>query len=292
LQTKARLAAPTFNCFVGMDQTGAVNASGKPRALPCSVLVRKKSAWRLILTGADKKLLTVPRFSLQTLSDLLRPCGASLGPDTAILADCVMGLPWKSWKRTGERAGDLRAVLRQSADGTAYGRAASEAFFSRWTDLPLPQRECEKLSGSNSVFLTKPYQKNIQTGTYRIWRDMALAGDVDDFSFWPFDPVQRKFPWVFEGYPSFYWKHWFGFKKRDPQAFNEVLSRAEAYGLTIEAPSVEFLIDHPDHADAAVLSLAGLVMQARKVLFEPYSGFSLSAPARVEGWIAGVGAAV
>ncbi len=289
MQAKERLNGPSFKCFVGVDQTGAVSASGKTKALPCAVLFRRKNIWQLVLTEEKGTPLTTPNFSSQALSDLLRSCGTRLGPDTAILADCVMGLPWRSWKLTGEKAGDLRAVLRRSADGTAYGRAASEAFFSRWSETQVTSRECEKLCGSNSVFLTKPYQKNIQTGTYRIWRDIALAGDVDDFSFWPFDAHKRKFPWVFEGYPSFYWKHCFGFKKREPQSFEKVLLKAREYGLVIEAPPVGFLADYPDHADAAVLCLAGLILQTRKVLLEPYSGFGLSAPARVEGWIAGVG---
>lgn len=284
-----KLVQPSFDCIIGVDQTGAVRG-GKPKPLPCTVLLRRSSGWDLFSLGETGRPLSLPNFSAQSIAQILEPYRHPLDANVGILVDCVLGLPWRTWKQTGEKPGDLRAVIRHCVLENAYGKAASETFFGRWKQEgeEICQRECERVSGSNSVFLTVPHQKNIQTGTYRIWRDLALAGDEDSFSFWPFDPVDRGRPWIFEGYPSFYWKHLFGKRVRKAASFPSVLAAARGYGLCIRAEQRARLSQDPDLADAAVLALAGLVLQHRNLLFSPFPGFGLEASARTEGWIAGV----
>jgi hypothetical protein len=279
---------PTFNCFVGVDQTGAVQPSGKPKPLPCAVLIQHKGVWNLRAASNDGQRFTLPSFSTSSLSTALRSAGGNLGADTAILADCVFGLPWRSWRRTGQKAGDLRALMRLSADGWAYGRRSSEAFFSRWAETEIPMRECERIAGSNSIFKTRPFQKNIQTGTFRIWRDLATYGDEDYFSFWPFDAASSSRPWVFEGYPSYYWYFFFGHRYRSPLFFSSIIESLQTQGWKLESPHTSYFEKDPNLADAGILCLAGLLMQKHQRLFQPFHDFGRVAAARTEGWIAGV----
>lgn len=277
-----------FRCFVGIDQTGAVRASGRPHPLPCAVLERGSAEWKLHLADGDLKPLAVDSFASQSFEKLLEPFHRTLGAKVALMVDCVFGLPWQSWRAVGEKPGDLRSLIRQCTQENAYGRSASEAFFGKWSGGQILRRECERVSGSNSVFQTRPFQKNIQTGTFRIWRDLALHGDEDAFSFWPFDPVQSGRPWVFEGYPSFYWRQLFKMRSRTVAAFPEVLEAVRSFGLKVRWEHPKNFRLTPDAADAAVLALAGLVLQHEGRLFRPFNAFALQASARAEGWIAGV----
>ncbi len=279
---------PRFQCFLGVDQTGAVLPSGRPKSLACTVLVRRGEEWVLYATHPSGKPLALPCFNSQFIEILLESFRQSLDANVAMMVDCVLGLPWVSWKHTGERPGDLRSLLRLCALETEYGRGASEAFFSKWNvSESLPRRACELATGSNSVFQTWPYQKNIQTGTHRIWRDLTSIGDEDYFSFWPFDPPRRARPWVFEGYPSYYWKHLFGFRKRVPSAFPLVIAALREQGVSIRVCGKSAIQRDCNLADAAILSLAGLVLQERRKLFQPFEGFEWNLSARAEGWIAG-----
>jgi hypothetical protein len=280
---------PVFDCIVGVDQTGAVTSSGKPRALATTVLIRKGDDWVLHATHASGKPMSLPCFNSQYLEILLESFRHSLDANVGLMVDCVLGLPWTSWKSAGERPGDLRSLIRHCAQADAYGRKAGEAFFSKWNSEPdFPRRQCERISGSNSVFQIRPHQKNIQTGTYRIWRDLALAGDEDYFSFWPFDTPRRGRPWIFEGYPTFYWRSLFGRRSRSPEAFASVVTAVRSYGISVRVVGRAAIARDPNLADAAVLALAGLVLQHRSALFCPFEQFPLQLAARAEGWIAGV----
>lgn len=278
---------PFFDFFIGVDQTGAVQA-GRPKPLPCVVLARKGEDWVMTATQRSGKPLSLPHFSSQCFENLLEPFRRGLDANVGLIVDCVFGLPWASWKATGERPGDLRSLIRHCSSETDYGRAASEKFFGKWSGDVLQRRECERLSGSNSVFVTRPYQRNVQTGTYRIWRDLALAGDEDYFSFWPFDPPKRGRPWIFEGYPTFYWRSLFGKRTRSPHAFDTVVTTARAYGLSLRVKGRAAIAADPNLADAAILALAGLLLQQKENLFSPFEQFPLQLCARAEGWIAGV----
>lgn len=278
-----------FQCFVGVDQTGAVRPDGVPHPLPCAILVGRDGEWALQTVQRSGKSLSIPSFTHQALEELLATVHVHLDHRVAVLVDCVFGLPWQSWREAGERPGDVRALIRTCAFEQAYGRNASAAFFGRWNaTTTFHRRECERVAGSNSLFQLQPAQKNIQTGTYRIWRDLAASGDEDLFSFWPFDALGSGRAWVFEGYPSFYWKNLFGCRSRSAAGLKKVFATVRGEGIPLRIKGKAAMSRNPDLADAGVLALAGLMLQRRERLFQPFESFPLFAPARAEGWIAGV----
>ena len=53
-----------------------------------------------------------------------------------------------------------------------------------------------------SVFKNKPFQKNVQTGTFRIWKDLGSDKEYENFSFWPYETESLNKYTVCEAYPS------------------------------------------------------------------------------------------
>jgi hypothetical protein len=97
--------------------------------------------------------------------------------------------------------------MRQAAAHEGVGLKAGEDFFSKYfpeikefssQDLI---RAAEVELGCLSVFKNKPFQKNVQTGTYRIWSDLGKNGNYKDFNIWPYQNEQGR-AYLCEGYPS------------------------------------------------------------------------------------------
>jgi hypothetical protein len=282
--------------IVGVDQTGAAQQGGKSaRPLPVAAIR---------ISDDQMEYLSPPEgvFALSSLS-----VGALLkwgGPlverawaqgKVVLVVDAVLGLPHSVWQALGSE--NLYALFdRASREGgeCPYGRPPAERFFrqilleSGWSeDAPLPQRQPEVLAGANSVFQTRPYQKNIQTGTHRIWVDLAR------------DPRWRTeariFPegggpslengplsnWILEGYPSLSWKRVLGSPVRNPQNFGALLKEFHPR-VKISEETLSRIQRSPDLADAAVLALAGAVAQLQGSLFPNLSH------APQEGWILGL----
>jgi hypothetical protein len=187
------------------------------------------------------------------------------------VVDSVLGLP-SELKRGLERKGrSFRDYLLQAGKNTSYGRSAAEHFFQSILEeaslspagsASVPVREIEKKLGANSVFRTRPFQKNIQTGSFRIWSD--LGKDPDWFWVMPHEikewevgsvPTHARAA-ICEGYPSFSWFKLFGAKSREPQKLPDLISERfpEVFFSKVQKEEIR---QDADLADAVVLALAG-----------------------------------
>lgn len=280
--------------IIGIDQTGACKKNGEEaKALPVVLGFKKNHQWRFI-TSIENQKLTLKALNLAELESLLSQWNPKVDwESTAIIVDCVLGLPQSIspkkvrpdiWKKIFE------ASQFQSPYGN-YGRKPAEEFFLKF--LPkkaegFPKRVCEKWSKSNSVFQSRPFQKNIQTGTFRLWRDIGQAGKPWA-KIWPYDLIEpslrSKGPWLFEGYPSLIWQKYLSCRHRYPI----LLKRQATKKLKeFEVDDWEILTKCPDHADAFVLSWGAAYLEQCNQLWVPFSGFEEKMKKLQEGWILGL----
>ena len=239
-----------MSIYIGIDQVGAVNSRGFPKPLP---------ACRL--DGSRFEFAQLKEFSHSAVSTFS-------GDDSAVLIlDCVLGLPKElnlNWR-------DVLALLNTE---TRFGRKAAEEFFLKIGQGEIRHREVERLAKANSLFLSKPFQKNIQTGTYRFWVEMAR--EPDWFSV-PWLSGERTSAFrIYEGYPSLLWRRLLSVTNRKPDELSELTRKH--FGLRWTAEQVRRVEKDSNFADALINALAG-----RHLLSEA-SGIR----ANREGWILGV----
>lgn len=219
--------------FIGIDQTGAVNSKGVPHFLPVCVL-RRSNIEFFYLRSLSRKELD------QTLKT---------SPDETILVcvDCVLGLPLElkiSW----------RQALQLISLHEGYGMAIAKKFFAKLGSGERPRRRVEVLCNANSVFTEKPFQKNIQTGTFRIWKEVSL--NPKDFYVPALERAKAKnqIP-LFEGYPSLSWRELFGTLNREPKCLT-ALMRSNFKDLRWTKKHQHMIDSDVNLADALVLALA------------------------------------
>jgi hypothetical protein len=302
---------PEFNFFIGLDQTGAVlNGGLKAKPLPCAVVDAR---------GAKPKLLAglkLDSFSQNSIEELLRNVGLSTSAiivrssRTAVLADAVFGLPAHAWPAAEPGSETLRALFAKAATDTrsrkGYGLKPAATFFSevlrdsvqasptagsRFKNseslaVPYPVRDCEILAKANSVFRTHPFQKNIQCGTYRFWRDLGTYGSdwIHLRYFERAKEFRRDRPILFEAYPSLIWREALGLQTRDRTKLSSAL---HAFGdVDISATAVDLMVKDSDHADACILALGGYWLAKKSLLID---GCTSNDPKLArEGWIVGL----
>jgi hypothetical protein len=188
-----------------------------------------------------------------------------------IIVDSVLGLP--QWLQIPQ--GDLTREFAKAHRFKGRGKAGSEDFFGRYR-VPLNAhslRLCDRLAKAQSVFQTTPAQRNIQTGTFRIWQD--LGADSSWYSLWPSSPQASK-TLLIEGFPTLMWKQVFGFSSRKPALIQDV---SDSRGIKLP----ELYSTSPDWADSAILALGALELLKRGNQIN----HDLPPQAQVEGWILG-----
>lgn len=289
-----------LSCFLGVDQTGAAIANGK-KAKPLKVcLIKQQERHWHGYTEYNGKPLTLEGFTPSAFKNLLSKLEIDCPlAEIVIVADCVLGMPHSLWPQKGKSEGarNLWRLFQQTSShevkGAIYGRNVSEIFFSRFfngSETP-PKRHCEKLSGSNSLFTTRPFQKNIQTGSYRIWRDLTAETNQPWLNIWPFntlDNYSRNLPWLFEGYPSLLWKNIFGLPQRKNNLLIEQLNSRPLQRVFRFSDFRHLKLD-ADLCDATVLAISGVLLQDKKKLFTPFPNFWKLPHLQTEGWICGLG---
>jgi hypothetical protein len=283
------MRAGPFQVFIGVDQTGAQTHGGlRARPLPCAVVAGD----RLVVTalGSGARLM-LSSFTPDEVSRVLVSAGfdGAFSGRTALVVDSVFGLAPEVF--VGGRR-ELWNLFRLAASDTrsrkGFGLKAAARFYSGLlkqssSRRKIPIRRCEVLSGANSIFNTRPYQKNIQCGTYRVWRDLGSHGD-EWVKIWNFARVhdygRGSRPWMFEGYPSLFWREVFGFRTRKPRELVRVLSR----DFVVSSKDALVIAEFPDWADAAVLAAGSSLLQKRGY----FKREKFAKWRRIEGWILGL----
>ena len=314
--------------YLGVDQTGAVikrSGGSVYRPLPAVIaLPGNTRTIQILVASRHQKQSGLVAFEPAEIVALVEPY-FEVPRDILVLADCVFGLP-SNMRRGNASLRQLmeRAATHDSAASEPLGRQRSAAFFrnilkefrpDRHGDEKWPLRRCEQLASSNSVFQELPFQKNIQSGTYRIWCDLGRSlrkTNCHAVRFWPHDFTTGhhasdtnearnmraagagQIMTIAEGYPSLYWKTYFGARTRRPEDLQILATAAlKNLGWSLTCPHWEAITNDPNTADAAVLALAAFIMQSSSELFQRSLSCGPNSSAAVfhadfEGWIAGV----
>jgi len=217
---------------LGIDQTGAVNPKGVPKPLP--------ACW---IQGRQVRFFYLASFKKSEIEKHLPKKGSLVG----IGLDCVLGLPQ-------ELGIDWRRALQWTSRFPGYGRAPAQKFFRSIGRGKIWRRKVEVLAQANSIFQEKPFQRNIQTGTFRLWKDMAQDPDFFYVPALEKKKDRKQLP-VFEGYPSFSWKRILKTPSRRPSELTRL--------LRVSKPSLRWTRSHqaqvdrdPNWADALLLALS------------------------------------
>ena len=195
----------TFEVVVGVDQTGARKNQSRAKALPTALLIldnkKKMHNWHL------RPSLELRDFNKSSLLQLIKEnFKETEWSKVLIVADCVLGLP----KQVVGRKPPYRlltSLMEAAARFEGVGLKAGEDFFNE--HLPVADklddkallREQEKFLKCLSVFKNKPFQRNVQTGTYRIWGDLGQNKEYQNFNIWPYEDSPDKV-YLCEGYPA------------------------------------------------------------------------------------------
>lgn len=249
--------------FLGIDQTGAISSNGKPKPLPACAYIDNELIFFY--------LSNFSRFEIEKNLGPLRPS------KTKIILDCVLGLP-----------SDIPLPLRHAITSTkrtrGFGRNVAMEFYrtiEQQSSVKKPRRMVEVLARANSIFQEKPFQRNIQTGTFRFWKELSQEPSWYRFPQLGEGYDGKRIP-IFEGYPSFSWNALFQVKQRNPKNFLPLLKKRFP-NCKMRKKFMVLTQKDPNLLDAAVLALhaSGLA----KSFFSIPKDSSLY-PAQ-EGWILG-----
>ena len=241
---------------IGIDQTGAVNSRGIPKPLPIAVFDHG------VIEFAYLKAL-----NSEALSEVLGPLPKVARKNLKIALDCVLGLP-RGLRR------DLRETMASSLNTQGFGREPARKFFASVGGGRILAREIEILAKANSVFRDRPFQKNIQTGTFRLWKD--LSEDPSWFDL-PFVEKRRSgCTSIFEAYPSHSWRTFLGSPKRDPEKLSQWIQKS-GFDCRLARDWKTRVMKDPNLADAAVIALHLASLDRNEITRQPDT----------EGWILG-----
>ncbi len=218
--------------FFGIDQTGAVLKTGRAKPLPCC-LIEGKSIHFFYLNFFDFRQI---KSEFPNITE----------EKSQFCVDCVFGLPV-------ELPFDFRKVLNKTNAFKGYGRKPASEFFHSLGNGQVHRRKIEILCHANSVFQDKPFQKNIQTGTFRIWKDLASGSDWFYFPAIEGSQYTEGAP-LYEGYPSLSWRRLFQVRKRSPKELTRLLKKA-GYQVNWTRKHQEQVNKDSNLADAFVLAL-------------------------------------
>lgn len=239
-----------FDYIVGVDQTGAT-IKGKPKKLAFSYFETQKNTLNLGLNLKSFKLSEFSKF----INDFNNK-------RVLIVVDAVLGFPF-SVKIS------IFDVLREIKSFEGHGLSKGQEFFDylkkKYIIKNNPLRKIEKILGANSVFTPYPFQKNVQTGTYRILKD--LSHDEKWYNILPYEK-QNFNKYLIEGYPSKAFKELVG-TQRSIENFYYFLA-------TLDIKTTFYRSLTLDHIDSAMLVLQALAQKDLEIKIHKKSeGFIL-----------------
>lgn len=218
--------------FVGIDQTGAVDRLRRPRPLPACVIADQYVSFHYLASFSSQELVRITDNWPRQL--------------TLTCVDCVFGLP-------RDLPMNWREALVHIKKSPSYGRESAQNFFRKIGKGHMLKRKIEIAIGANSVFQEKPFQKNIQTGSYRIWKDISQESE----SF--FLPALEKKKYknsltLVEGYPSYSWKLIFDVSRREPSKLATLIKKKKI-NVRWSVQHQKAVLRDPNLADAFLLAL-------------------------------------
>lgn len=278
---------------IGMDQCGAKGRRiDQAKPLPIVILILGEAGiWQTHLGYLDElsssnKPLTLSRLDFDLISKLCQSSvlaldGAKVCGPIIVAMDCVLGLPksvYSALVRSGKLNGksyqkDLQELMhfalartqKSIAQGKhGYGFQLSLEFFDALLEPSghtrqkhqAPRRGVEKVLCAQSLFSPYPFQRNIQTGTFRIWSDLAYNLSCGrKFDIWPFTALSKDTKQILlcEAYPSYFWKKDFKQKSRHAPALIETIKDGLDFPVDIDLEQLSRL--GADHLDALVNAL-------------------------------------
>lgn len=257
-----------------------MDKGGKPKPLPCCLIVDKQIQFGYLTKFAVSEIENT--FLININETNLKIC-----------LDCVLGLPAIIYDGLAKILGTdfkndefgstlvsapIRRFMKLTADFPGFGRKPASEFFryllKNQNIDQIPKRQVEVLCNANSVFKEKPFQKNIQTGTFRLWKEISLSNEQFYFPYLETKPSNKNSVPVFEGYPSLSWKLILNANKRQPAKLKTLM---KSY-----CPDLIFTKKHQDQVDKDPNLADALVLALTVKSYEQHS----NAPDG-EGWILG-----
>lgn len=241
--------------YIGIDQTGAINAKGIPKPLPACALIKNE----------------VHFFYLSKLDriEIERHVGTLNPNQTFVCLDCVLGVP-DSLEYT------FSEVLQKIHIVEGYGRKIASKFFREIGDGKIHHRKIEIQLKANSVFQEYPFQKNIQTGTFRFWKE--ISENHDDFYIPALEKQKNKLQIpLIEGYPTHIWKTALKSKFRRPENLVLILKGLSSE-LNWNHKHTSLVKKDPNLADAFVLAFGV------KYLYKPTKSKRLNPEGQILGF--------
>ncbi len=243
--------------FIGVDQNG----SGNP--LPLARLHLVEGNWAL----ECHPLKSFTRESLQTLNISLKD------RPTLISVDCVF------WSQFNQNLRNLRNDFKNAyawrLKHGGLGRKIAEDFFKTHRRPPGSKRPIDLLAKAQSLYSVLPYQRNIQTGTFRIWSDLGES-PLDWITLYPWaNPKNPAKPLLVEAYPSHAWRSMFGVKMREPHLLPKMMRSLLPEKIKITAKNETLIKTNPNYADAAVLALHAFLNFRQLKILSPHERSTL-----------------
>lgn len=252
--------------FYGIDQTGATLNRTKAKPLKaCKIFIEKNL------------LFNIKFFYIDRLGDWIS--NLNTNHKHHIFIDCVLGLPIdlfhsnndlqiRDWIKTAEHFQD---------QGRSYGLNVSEKFFDnikkfyQINSKEYPKRTTEIKFNSNSVFTTRPFQKNIQTGTFRIWKEIAPV--LNQIIIWPIDFYLKNElnTTIYEVYPSDFYKKIFNLKNRNSDPLKQQLKNISKINPQFDIKTKLKFLEDPDFCDAFMAALGGYYVINQKDVWKNLS---------------------
>lgn len=250
----SKTTTASFDLFIGIDQTGAIDSKGRPKKLPVCAIHKRK----VILNQ------TLPALTQEGLKNFIHNhLGFSIEDvKTLICVDAVLTLP-KDLAISHQQI--LKKIKKHSFQNKHYGAICAHHFFNSLSSNNKNHlRLIEEILGANSVFNLKPYQRNVGCGSYRILKD--LSNNPGWYQLWPIEKNNKPIT-ICEGYPSYYWQNFYALPKRHLDSIKKM---------------TQMDFKNQDFADSYILALA-----AQK-LSHQVTKAKLPQVSEIEGWVLGV----
>lgn len=230
--------------FIGIDQTGAWNAAiRKPRPLAMAIIRPELGRWKF-------ECLPLAQFTPQGFAEANVKFEST---STLIATDCVF------WSHSSQTFKNLKTDFKNAHQWRLIhqrvSREIAQAFFRTHGRPAGTKRPVDQKMKAQSLYSPTPFQRNIQTGTFRIWSELG-ENPLNWIGIYPWSPIDSDVnTWAVEAYPSYAWNSIFNSKIRNPKKLPHWIQKRFSKQLIVTASAKALISKDGNYADAAVLAL-------------------------------------